>query len=284
MNILVFTATLMILLAGLTYHRLQEYVSMSVEQASWNTFIQVLERCPQELQAKKVYNRVRKSQAEPKPENPDEDEGHEEEGAPINVSRMISFPVLAETTSEEQAMLFNVLTQLVRNLYADAPLIQKFTEKNSEFIPQFLQDVLDAYRKEERKKRPQRRDDLMKIKFENSEYELIWFSLLQGSYTKEKKNESCKEKLTTLAQFLTFKKATKIRVYLAAPEVLEVIFGKEKAKEVVIMRNSLYKGVKKKKDPMDKKEASTQLQETFSNTPYLPILDFTVSKTNPNDP
>jgi hypothetical protein len=88
----------------------------------------------------------------------------------------------------------------------------------------------------------------------------------------------------SLQDFITMKENPKISVYLAPRMLLLAIFqNPDIVNNILTTRYQLYCQVRKKSNPLDPQAAAKQFQDQFGNSSqhFAPILDFSVSKTNP---
>jgi hypothetical protein len=226
----------------------------------------------------------------------------------------ISLALFLKSGNEQQKeypLLHSILKKLIYILYYDQPFFKEMEIKRPDIVNAFIASLstVDTLPKEKSAK-IKKLDDLANISLGDPDVDYLLYQVFQGTAQNlkkvpkpsqdsfnpsEEKNEedvidredeySSIEGYISLRDFLTLKKSTKIRVWLAPPKLLEAIFEKPAlVSDILTMRQDLYRKLRSKKDNFDIKEAS----EIFENT-FLPevahfreILDFTASRTNPN--
>lgn len=83
---------------------------------------------------------------------------------------------------------------------------------------------------------------------------------------------------------VTVKKGTRIRVWLATPELLRAIYGEEIAGQILAVRQQYYRQLMREEIKAEEIEQNLKAQFDSARDPYLnsSFLDYRATKTNPN--
>ncbi len=315
MNVLLFVTTMMIVIASLTYARLESYRSMSLKQAQFIRYMDKTERGYINSTAEWWYIN---SHAETR-------ESSNEPADRSQARSRLSFLVFIDKAKREQSgkeyqKIHFLAKKLIYSLYRNQPFFQEFEQQRSDIVDALLASLMiaDNLPKEQKIKKA---SDLAHLNIDDPLLNSFLYFILKGLTVPEEpspktptsdllplgellvhepegesedevKEPSQKEGYKSpkgyysLLDFITLDEASKIRVYLAPRELLKAIFDdKETVDSIIALRNELFKKVSN--DSMSKADASIQFK-TFAaprSDPHFDdaILDFGVSKTNPKN-
>jgi hypothetical protein len=315
MNILMYVMTMLMLLASLTYVKLEGFRSFNGVEASFNHYMKVTERESINNIAEQSYDATVLSGKDPKENN-----------KPNPSSSRLSFNLLVnkaerEKNAEAYQQTRALFIELMTNMFKD----QEFFIEISEKRPSFLNDLMDEIPRlaEAADHKVTQTDDLSKLEFSDLELSSVFSLMLRGipqtekAVAKENKEENSddskdsqevapiadvekaeEEALATesnepvapvgkesLLDYITLKKSTKIRVYLAARPLLLAIYGNESIVDSIIeKRQALFKQMR---SGANKDDVSKAFKGAFENTGtasnYGAILDFEVTNVNPKN-
>jgi len=295
MNILLFVTTMLMLLALMTYGRLETYRSLALVQSQFEYFMTQTERLYVNNEAKKRYKNTTASTKE-------KIENAERNGA----SATLSFNLFVD--KEERAKYADKLEaqiEVAKNLLCFLYGNQKFFIDMQERRPDFLSEIFakliaatDQYTKKE-KLASNKVKEIATVNLEDPELNVAFGKMLKGlvipKEKKAKKDQSVSEQTTpfrpkegylSLLDFITIQKnKLKIRVYLASSQLLMALYGNpEVVQQILETRYDLYRQYVN--DVIAKEAAEKEFQALFLNQrlDIVPsdMLDFGISKTNPN--
>lgn len=310
MNILLFVASMIMVMAMLTYGRIETYRSFSLIQAQFKDHIDHTERAFINKIADDLYENS-KGETVSKPSVP---QGKKPEGKPtINFSVFVDKTKRANLT-QDYPKIHLMTKKLIYNLFKDQPFFKRIEQKRPDIVDAFLASLLPAIESLPPKKRPKKPQDLSNLNLGDEELNRFSYEIFNETHKRPEKikpKKSPKNSLTeddkgenddseymeynaehyktppgtfSFLSYINFGKSGKVRVYLASKEVLKSIFDDPAVvKAIVDARQDLYKKVKSKE--MNPDQASELFKKQFSSLadPNLgeSVLDFTVTKTNP---
>lgn len=321
MNILLFVTSMILLLALLTFARIETYRSFSVLQGEFNKYMRISERSEINETAAAWY---KKSVAE-------KSTASITKNAKGKARSKLSFIVFVDNEkrtkyAKEYPQLLILTKKLIRTLYGNMKFYQEMEQNQPGFIDALLQalgSAAEPYFKNKKKKIIKRAEDLSILMLGEPDLDDAWYKILSGTL---KKNELLPEQKTTEAErpmvelpsgpeedgsenddqeheseslcdyrspqgyyslldYITLEDAARIRVFLASEGLLSAIFDDPATvADIIKIRHDLFRSV-------DNGSITTEAASTQFKTQFLPrvegmdetILDFSVTKTNPRN-
>ncbi len=311
MNILLFTTAMVLLLASLTYARLEMYRNLSLLQGEFNRYMMTSERSAINEQAETWYaTSVASKRA-----------GQGQQKGKKQALSRLSFIVFVDSKkqgayTEEYAQLVALAKRLFAVLYENQSFYEEAKQKNPNIDSELLNSLLLA-EKLPKEQKISRAADLANLNLENPDLNDLFYKMLQGTMSPDQlpsatpplaecqlegyygeeddegiepgKAEEVKspQGYYSLLDFITLQDAAKVRVYLASKPLLMAIFGDMGVVNSIIQeRCSLYNNVVNGTITSD--QAMESLRSRFLSQAQgqgfdEKILDFTVTKTNPRN-
>lgn len=318
MNVLIFVATMLMLLAILTYGRLETYRTNQGHELLFKHYMQESERGYANSVATRKYETTTastKNSSEPK--NPK-----------IPATPRISILYFINSKERlahqnETAMLSTMLKKLIVNLYGEQPFYKEIEQKRPTFLNEIISKIEIAADSLPKNKKITKTTELGNLDLGDQELNDAFYKMLHGApaleiATKptekplieplftplettevEAENESTADKnlavveskeykspkgYFSLLDFITISNSPKVRIYLAPREVLKAIFNDDSVvDEIIKSRLEIFKSVKG--DSGDVKSAGDSFKAAYESRrdPNFDesVLDFSVSKTNP---
>ena len=279
MQVLLFVMTILMLMSIMTYGRLESFRNLAGAQGEFKRYMKVTERKFLNEQAQKRYTSITASQDE-------EVEKKEQQKNPATSKITFRFFINREEREKNEAMRDQFLL-IAKNLMTFLYQSQEFFQEIANERPDFLNELLFALMKATENRTLNKPKDLSTVDLGDPKLHYVFYKMLAGTPEFEKDIVNFKPTVGyfSLLDFITIKpNKSRIRVYLASPQVLMAIFGDVgTVKEILAERYRLYRAVKK--EIMTKEEASELFMSLFMEE-RLPgientLLDFGVSKTNP---
>lgn len=311
MNVLIFVTTMLMLLALMTYARLETYRSSQIFQVIFENYMEKDERGYISKVALTAYDTAKGSKKESNGSKPK-----------VMASPRISLaPLLKkgekEKAPQEAASFTALLKNLMITLYADQPFYQKIMDERPSFIDEIIAALIQSVSELPDDKGLKKATDIANLKLGDDKLDDVFYKMLKGaSYkdvnqtlvpdlTKEVPKEQVQsdedssdegnlaneaeehrsqEGYFSLLDFVTLQPWNKVRIYLAPREVLKAIYRNDATVgDVINKRNELYHQAK-----LTDSEGIKSLGDSFKNEfnhrqdPSVgDVLDFTVTKTNP---
>lgn len=313
MNVLIFVMTMLLLLAAMTYARLDTFRGSQAFQTVFKDYMEKEERELFNVQAKPTYDSITVNTG-----NGGGKSNPKVEGSPRLGIALLLDKTKRESKSKEWDQTRLLLKNLIETLYAKQPFYQAAVEKRPSLPDDLINAIthaIDELPKEKKLKKP---EDLANLKLDDPELDLILYKILQESPSQKivpEKNTILKNDVQasvepeidisqsdpniaedgqehrsieghfSLLDFLTEKGEPKIRVYLAPREVLEAIFHNPQTVDAIITtRRQLHNQARGKGDT---KELSASFKDQFerSKDPSVDAasLSFDVTTTNPKN-
>lgn len=302
MNILLFVMTMLMLLALMTYGRLESFRSFAFVQSQFKEYMEKTERSYVTEEARKRYQKEKGSTKA---------KGDEEKSEKNGASSKLSFNLFvdkderANHQSELEAHM-NIAKNLMHFLYGDQPFFIEMEEKRPDFLNEIfaaLIGITDEYTKKE-KLNAKKVKEIATIDLGAQELNEVFTKMLKGAVEKVAKPETDETAegeqqiadfqrrfkpdrgYYSLLDFITIEKnKLKIRVFLASPQLLMALYGNpDTVQQILDARYSLYRQLVR--EEITPEMGMQDLQSQFQNLqlPAVPVemLDFGVSKTNPN--
>ncbi len=308
MNILLFVTTMIMILASLTYARIEMYRSFSVVQSQFNNYMEKTERSQTNNTAEWWYDNHHASKVSKI--NPASAKGK-------SFSRLSFYifldPQRRKGHEKEFVELHALAKKLIYLLYKDQPFFQEMERKHPDFVNTLLAS-LELQARLPQEQQVKRVEDLGSLNLNDWDLNEAFTKMLKGTAAEEEKPKAKTESMISasppeepaenddqeeekgkkreyhssqgyysLLDYITVKEAYKVRVYLAPQLLLTAIFDDpEVVKAIVETRNNIFKQVVS--GEMTPAAATTQFENAFASRvdpAFKAILDFTVTKTNP---
>jgi hypothetical protein len=281
MNILTTVFTLLMVMAILTYARLETFLEHAGFQREYRNFITEKERAPYNEAQEKLLKEG-KSTTEPK--------------GGKHLKYQINFDLLLDKTKREnqqEAYLQTreLLKKLMEFLYGSHRFLQELKEKRPTLIDELLDRIMQVADKEIYQGKIKRVGDLSTLQLEDPELQDLLYHVLKGSRDKLKYAEEYREKegYLSLTNFITVEDTNRlISVYLAPGEILMALYGDTtQVEEVFAIREDLFREREKRSQEnginaiLSKKFADALSGRSFLGSKENLLLDFSVSGTNP---
>lgn len=312
MNVLIFVMTMLMILASITYAKLDAFRGARAFQTVYEEFMQKDERGMINARAEKVYDSVviNTKDGTEKPRN----SGTARIGIKLFVDKQ------ARIKGDEWSQTKILFKNLLDVLYQDQPFYQDLAAKRSSFVDEIIEELVQSIDELPREMKPKTAADLANIRLPDPQLDKALYFMLRGapykqigqpqqsdqrSRLEEGNQEEVEPDTTTpedqkleeeemqehvsskgyysLLDFVTLSAPPKVRIYLAPREVLMAIFLDPRTVDSVIQeRAELHKQAKAGSDV---KELGTKFKNEFERykDPLIDekSLDFSVSKTRP---
>lgn len=311
MNVLIFVMTMLMLMALMTYARLNAYRSSQVFQTLFEHYMQRDERGYINVAAEKVYAATKGST-----------KGGKSSGQRVSASPRVSLgPLIKKTEKESAPQVYHhfaaLLKSLMTTLYAKQPFFTEMQAQRPSFLDEIITALVRSVDELPSDKRPKKAADLANIRLGDEQLDDVFYKMLRGApYNEvynaestsitpspeqaqgdedqsdasviEKEGEEYKSPkgYFSLLDFITLQPVNKVRVFLAPTEVLKAIFIHDDiVNDIIRKRKELYHQALVT-DSEGVKSLSASFKNEFDNRedPAVgsDILDFTVTKTNPS--
>ena len=306
MNVLIFVMTMLMLLALLTFARLDSYRSSQVFQTIFKYYMEKDERGYYNLKAQQIYDKIKVSTS-----TKDGKPAPKAEGSPRIGIALLFDKKKREDNPKGWLQTQTLLKNLISTLYGEQPFYQKAIEEHNTIVDELIAAITRTVDALETDKKPKSAAGLANLKLNDPKLDQFLYKMLQGStyldITSTNSNEKAKEQIESdvdagdadtanasaeftspegyysLLDFVTAKSDPKVRVYLAPKEVLQSIYHDSQTVDAIITeRNKLYKQAIAGTDP---KDLTTTFKDQFDRQKDSGIdessLNYTVTKTNP---
>lgn len=310
MNILIFVMSMLMILALLTYSKMENFRSSVSVQKEFVRYMEKTERQPLTMIALDWYDRITVRTLQKAPSGP------KAEGTSF-LSVHLLFDKEARQKNDAAFQQTKALAkQLMTHLYANEEFYKKAQDERPNLLDELLDRVVEIADEISEKKKIERPSALANFDFNDPVNNDVMYNMVKGLRLPEKpsdahppiiKEEIVKEEeerpgdeesdkqndgdrdaphpgFVSLLDYLTATKTTKIRVYLASQILLTAIYGDPAiAAKIVEKRRELYRSVRKTE--LSKETASKEFEEAFKNEgtadSYEALLNFSVTETNP---
>lgn len=299
---------MILLLATLTYARIETYRSFSILQGQFESYMKLAERGAINSAAQAWYDISVASRQTGK--------GSQQKGKKQALSRL-SFVVFVDSKKqgaypEEYPQLVALAKKLMAVLYKDQRFYKEMEQKRPDFTSQLLASLMIAESLPKEQKMT-RASDLANLNLQDYELNHVFYNMLQGTLAPREKGDQplalqpclfpeqpgeeeeestepgseeeikSPEGYYSLLDFITLQDAAKVRVYLASRPLLLAIFDDPAIVQTLVeTRCHLYNMVVK--GAMTADQATENLKTQFLSQSKgfdKTILDFSVTKTNP---
>lgn len=309
MNVLLYVIVMIMILTSLTYAKLESYRSFAGLEAGFNHYMNTTERMPLDAMNQKMYDSVVVGSKA----------AMTRASANSATSRLSLYYLLKKDEREKSQDIYqqsrDLFKQLIMQLYGRQPFLKEHLLENPNFLNEILDEIQVSADNDE-KLTLKNAAVLSKLEFKNSQLQFIFYLMLHGlpnhvvtqdaakidnnsfiiaDGTEEEFEDEAVAKAesdealpvpgyASLMDYVTVKKAPKVRVFLASRPLLTAIFGSDDVVDSILeARQNLYSQVKNK--AITKEQASDQFKNNFSQqgtaVQYPAILDFSVTNTNP---
>lgn len=269
MNLLLYITALLLALSGLSYQSLYRYRQESMLRNTWDQTLQESSLCAFNEAVREAYN--------------EENEGSGKEKGETNhssdASSKMNFEFFLQPKSETSALYEGVAKNLLMLLYGKQEFFQKLLNEDPDILSQLFQELRESNHDEVKKT-----EDLSGLTLKSDNVKELFYNICKKApieipFIKTKK-EPCLQ--ASFIDYLSNKKASKIRLFLAPIPLLFAIYGEASiVKEILDRRQELFREVSNKADP---KTLEAQFKAQFSGrSPYEAILDYSITKTDPRD-
>jgi|688.fasta_scaffold04572_16 hypothetical protein len=193
MNVLLFVTSLIMVMAAVTYARLETYRNFSVVQAEFKHFMDDTERGYINMAAEHWYAT---SSAKKPPTNGGNPPVHSSPNVPQKPSspkgnRLLSFAYLIDPTKREKdpkkyAKIHLLAKKLIITLYKEQPFFKEMEQKKPDFVDGLL-NALAVIHNFPKKLKPQEAKDLANTDLGDPEYNNFLYKILQRTITRPDK-------------------------------------------------------------------------------------------------
>ena len=267
MNILVFTVTLLMLLAMMTYARIEMYTSFRVIQSQFEVYMAHSVENEANKQVKKLYVNTAMSVSNNGDKPPQQSEGQSK----IGIRCFLTQGSNANDVKEKTILLRN----LIDVLFKGVPFYNEMLEKRPSFVFEIIYQLKEAAIHVPQLSYP---SELATLELRDDELHRVFVKMLQGNA----------EGQSSLLDYLTVEpqQKPKVRVYLASLNLLRAMMRTEQ--DVIDLKNlreSLFKQLTKGDIQLAegvaelREETLKRLRGDFTES----LLDFSISLTNPKD-
>lgn len=304
MNILMYVMIMLMLLASLTYAKLEMFRNLASMESGFFHYMAFSERESLNRAANECYDsiRVRTHSGEKTEKNPS--------------SSRLSFYVFLNKSYRDQNLeayhqMRELAKQLMTYLYQDQPFFKEISEKRPQFLNEILDQIEGAAESQLESQTLRNATALSKLEFADRELQYIFYLMLHGfprpanipvrpieSQSDKESTEDTDDETaalqesseataaigyTSLLDYISVAKTAKLRVFLASRPLLMAIYGDDSIVDHLMeMRIDLYRQVQ---NGFNVEEATMQFQNDFAHSgnaqSYAAILDFAVTKTDP---
>lgn len=312
MNVLIFVMTLLMLLALMTYARLETFRNSQVFQIIFKDYMEKDERGYFNSKAHAVYTSIKVNTNEG-----NKGANAKAEGNPRLGILLLMDKSLRESKPQEWNQTKILLKNLLEVLYGQQPFYRQAIKKRYTIADDLINAITETADGLPKEKKLKTAADLANLKLEDPELNIFLYKILQGAAYREINgggiseitppieagneepevdqsqedsgvaNEALEYKSIegyySLLDFITATSMPKVRVFLAPREILQSIFHDKQVVDMIIQsRKQYYRQVVNGADP---KELSDGFKNEFERYKDSSVddtsLNFTVTKTNP---
>ena len=309
MNVLIFVMTFLMLLAMLTYGRLSEFTHSQISQVIFENYMQKTERSEGNSAAEILYGEIHKSS-----KNNPQNQPKVQASPRISLTPLFR-PVTADIDKLKQSEQAKImLKRLMLILYGDQAFFRKMDEERPTFLDDLIVAIIAKVNTLPKNGGLKKASELANLELADPELDQLLYKMLRGAAyedilknpqqevsgesggkaesdtdQKDQPPVNAPEDYTSpkgyfsLLDFVTLSPYSKVRVYLAPKEVLEVIFpDRETVNEIIQERYLLFKQIKGG-GKVDELSRSFESQFIHKRSQEIDpsTLNFTVTKTNP---
>ncbi len=221
MNILLFVTSLLMVMASLTYTRLETYRNFSLTQNQFTLYMDQRERGSINLQAETLFTHSRGAQPPPQPPTPSDPNnpkppsvGSNEQVKNTGKARSrLSLAMFIDSAKKnahpkEYLQFFALARKLIYLLYNDQPFFQAMERKNPDFVHSLLKALMvaDAFPKEKKIKKTKQ---LANLDLLDEDLNHVFYEMLQGTVKKIEPKQELNKKSDQLSLLTVQEKESK---------------------------------------------------------------------------
>ena len=281
---------MLMLMATLTYARIENYRSFSILQAQFERYMNTTERDYLNKKNKDSYDDTIASK---KDQQKDEKEEAIKADSKLDFTLFVNQAKRAgQYTQYENIRL--VAKNLITYLYSNQPFFMQALEQKPDLIDQLLNAIVeaaDALPEEKKIKKPK---DLANLDLRDPVLNEVFYKMLRGTDVKKPKKGEEEENVWVdylpmngylkLLKYISLSGKTKIRVYLASPQLLIAIFRDPVVvQEIIDERKRFYRELKRDKSLQPQIFQQEFMRFLINRDPGISpdLLNFEISKTDP---
>lgn len=283
MNVLMFTMTMIILLATMTYAKIDSFRTLQISEKEFQSYIEKTER--------KIINNEADIWYKSIVVNP---QGSNTPGTPkpprVGTSKF-SWSVILDADERDKdpqklKQVIELTKKLIFNLFSEQKTFNTMIEANPDILDRLFSSLINTIDKLPGDRKIKKIIELSSLDLQNEELNLLLYELIKENphNTIPKDNKQLKrnkDSYSLLDQLTTEPKPT--RLYLASRALLTSIFNQDSglADQVIIKRQTLYNQVK---GGMDIGEANAEFEAFIKSIfPYInpKLFNYSVTKTDP---
>lgn len=313
MNILLYVTTVLMLLSVLTYARLENFKSLMGMQTGFVHYMSSIEHQSINRSAEIWYERLH-----PNSKNGSSNSEKNTKACSrlsfhlfLNVDDRNKHPAEYQKTRE-------LIKQLMADLFKSAKFYKETIVKHPNFRDEILDEIQRAAESLPKGKSIKSAGELLNLEFQNQDLHLAFYEMMNGM-PKESLKEAANSPMpadksfiittesdedtdepsseveethappgnVSLLDFITLQSTLKVRVFLASRLLLMAIYGDSFIVDQVIeKRQDLYRRLKANPKGIPLKQLEEEFRASYGQMGHAPeyaeILDFIVSKTDPN--
>lgn len=278
MQILFFVISMLLLLAAMTYAKMESYKSVVLFRNQLESYSDVSKNRFDERFYDTLYENT----------SMESKNGGSKTSSGEGYAYIGLTPLLTESQEGEGNRNFSkkLLKEIIPLLYEDQPFYQEIIIKRPSFASDLVEELARALQQNIKNKgKPLKKiEDIANIEFEDPLLAEGWYKMLKGFMAPQGNKEETKEEYPSIIDYLTLKGDGKIKLYLAPRPLLYVLFGDSgTADEAMALRIELYNDVKSER--VKPEQATKTFEEAFQSRLRSDIppdkIDFSVTKTNP---
>lgn len=320
MNILLYVVTLLLVLSAMTYAKWNNFESSIGLQKAFMQYMGTVEKNGSFSNADTWYHRikVRKNQTGKK----ESDKTDKNTSIGRLSFHLLLRKTDREQYSNEYQQIRQLAKRLMNVLYGKHPIFIEIAAKRPNYMDEILDEIQSASEKFTEKEQIKETLALSNLEFIDRDLHHTFFLMMRGTpeqrekkepidkemelepidtddeedHASESKESTSKGGYISLTDMISVKNVFKIRVFLASKPLLLAIYGDSSAVEnVVEKRAEIYRQLRRSgadgnASSKELQTLQTSLTKEFENEcsrlglseEFRPILDFTVSKTNPS--
>lgn len=283
MNVLMFTMTMIILLATMTYAKIDSFRTLQISETEFQRYIEKTERKMINDEARIWYDSiVINSQGTNTPGNT--------KNPRVGTSKL-SWSILLDSDERDKdpqklKQVIELTKKLIFNLFSEQATFTKMMEANPDILDRLFSSLINSIDKLPADRKIKKIIELSSLDLQNEDLNLLLYELIKENPHKvdSKENKQVKPKkdsYSLLDQLTRDPKPT--RLYLASRALLTSIFNQDSglADQVIVKRQTLYNQVK---GGMDILEANAEFEAYIKSIfPYInsQLFNYSVSKTDP---
>lgn len=283
MNVLMFTMTMITLLATMTYAKIDSFRTLQISETEFQNYIEKTERKIINDEADIWYKNI---VINPKGSNTP---GNAK--PPRIGTSKFSWSVLLDRDERDKdpqklKQVIELTKKLIYNLFSDQKVFTNMMEANPDILDRLFSSLINAVEKLPGDRKIKKIIELSSLDLQNEELNLLLYELIKEnphktSLKENKQVKTNKDSYSLLDQLTTEAKPT--RLFLASRALLTSIFNQDSglADQVILKRQTLYNQVK---GGMDIPEANAEFEAFIKSIfPYInpKLFNYSVSKTDP---